>query len=47
MAGNYTLRVFNTNQSAELSGAVTFSDHVAKSKAIIVAGYGPDATAMG
>ncbi len=43
--GNYTIRVFNNNQSHELLGAVTFTDSLQKlnSKAIIVAGGGPDA----
>jgi hypothetical protein len=43
--GNYTIRVFNNSQSHELLGAVSFTDSLQKlnSKAIIVAGGGPDA----
>jgi len=45
MAGHYTLRVFNSAQSYELIGAVSFTENLQKlnSKAIIVAGGGPDA----
>ncbi len=46
IAGHYTLRVFNTSQSDELPGAVTFTDDpsILNSKAIIVAGGGPEAS---
>ena len=45
MAGHYTLRVFNETESDELVGAVSFTDdlQIFNSKAIIVAGGGPDA----
>ena len=45
MAGNYTLRVFNANESDEHLGAVSFTDdlQILSSKAIVVAGGGPDA----
>jgi hypothetical protein len=46
IAGHYTLRVFNESESDELPGAVTFEgsafvEEMSRSKAIIVAGYGP------
>ncbi len=46
MAGSYTLKAFNSSQSHELPGAVSFTDDpdLLNSKAIIVAGGGPDAT---
>ena len=40
MEGHYTIRVFNEQESDELSGAVTFSEYVPKAKAILVAGSG-------
>ncbi len=45
MAGRYTLRVFNNTESDELPGAVSFTDDetILNSKAIIVAGGGPEA----
>jgi hypothetical protein len=46
LAGHYTLRVFKTTLSDELAGAVTFTDDssILNSKAIIVAGGGPNAS---
>jgi hypothetical protein len=45
VAGPYTLRVFNDSQSDEIYSAVSFTDRkqILNSKAIIVAGGGPDA----
>ena len=45
VSGNYTLRVFNSASHDELIGAITFTDQIKllSSKAIIVAGGGPDA----
>ena len=45
IAGHYTLRVFNEEESDDLPGAVTFTTNqqILQSKAIIVAGGGPNA----
>ncbi len=43
LAGNYTIQVFNAHSEAALPGALTLSTAKTSSKAIIVAGYGPDA----
>jgi len=45
VAGHYTIRVFNPTQNHELYGAVSFTENLHKlnSKAIIVAGGGPEA----
>ena len=45
VAGNYTLGTFNSNESSELLGSVTFTGEInlLSSKAVIVAGGGPDA----
>lgn len=45
-AGNYILRVFNSSEEDQLSGAITFTDdlRLLTSKAVIVAGGGPEAT---
>jgi hypothetical protein len=47
LAGDYTIRLFDAESHAELPGAVTFSREARlfRSKAIIVAGGGPEASA--
>lgn len=43
-AGNYTIRVFNQEESNELMGAVTLSESIQKQKAILIEGHGPAGT---
>jgi len=40
-AGRYTIRVFDDTGDEQLLGAITFMEQLPKSKAVIVAGYGP------
>ena len=44
IAGDYSLRVYNGNESYGLKGAVTFSESIQKQKAILIEGSGPPGT---